>query len=222
MIIIVAGMHRSGTSALAGLLHHNGIAMGDEATFLPKPLPENPKGFYENIRFRVINDWITLWHGYKVEDFRLPLPRALRLEDIPQEIKAHMSSLIDKYETRYTIWGWKDPRTCLTGQIWLDLLAEKDLLENTRVIAIRRDPEKIAESMVQRGNSYHSKTHSPREHFKLLADAYTRRLAELHPDMWIGFQELLDAPQAVAQRLESVLGVPIKDLTHIDPKVSHG
>jgi hypothetical protein len=49
-------MHRSGTSAVAGILHLNGIAMGSEKTFKPKPLPQNPKGFYENYDFRKIND----------------------------------------------------------------------------------------------------------------------------------------------------------------------
>ena len=51
MIVIVVGMHRSGTSAVAGILHLHGISMGSEKTFKPKPLPQNPMGFYENFGF---------------------------------------------------------------------------------------------------------------------------------------------------------------------------
>jgi len=46
LIVIVVGVHRSGTSAVAGILHLNGIAMGSEKTFKSKPMPQNPRGFY--------------------------------------------------------------------------------------------------------------------------------------------------------------------------------
>ena len=48
MITIVLGMHRSGTSVVAGILHFNKVSMGTYETFWPRPLPQNPKGFYEN------------------------------------------------------------------------------------------------------------------------------------------------------------------------------
>ena len=60
MITIVLGMHRSGTSVVAGILHFNKIIMGTYDTFWPRPLPQNPKGFYENYDFRKINDTILI------------------------------------------------------------------------------------------------------------------------------------------------------------------
>ena len=46
MIVIVIGMHRSGTSAVAGILHLNGIAMGSEKNFQTKTVTDKiPKDF---------------------------------------------------------------------------------------------------------------------------------------------------------------------------------
>ena len=51
MITIILGMHRSGTSTVAGVLHLNKIIMGTYQNFWPRPLTQNPKGFYENYDF---------------------------------------------------------------------------------------------------------------------------------------------------------------------------
>ena len=56
MIIMILGMHRSGTSTISGVLHMNKIIMGTYQNFWPRPLSQNPKGFYENYDFRKIND----------------------------------------------------------------------------------------------------------------------------------------------------------------------
>ena len=76
MIVIVLGMHRSGTSAIAGILHLNKIIMGSKDNFKPKPLPQNPKGFYENYDFRKINDQILKKVNYNVKslNYNIPFP----------------------------------------------------------------------------------------------------------------------------------------------------
>lgn len=50
---IILGTPRSGTSLLAGLLHHMGIFMGE--AFL-EPNPMNPRGFYQDVDFERIFD----------------------------------------------------------------------------------------------------------------------------------------------------------------------
>jgi len=59
--IVILGMHRSGTSALSGVLHILGLHLGKE--IIP-PHPSNPKGFFENDRIRWFNEKILdLLHG---------------------------------------------------------------------------------------------------------------------------------------------------------------
>jgi len=78
MISIVLGMHRSGTSTVAGILHLNKVIMGTYQSFWPRPLPQNPKGFYENYDFRIINDRLLNKVGYDAKSYESD-PRAVSL-----------------------------------------------------------------------------------------------------------------------------------------------
>ena len=71
MIIMILGMHRSGTSTISGVLHMNKIIMGTYQNFWPRPLSQNPKGFYENYDFRKINDQLLKRSGYDKFDFSI-------------------------------------------------------------------------------------------------------------------------------------------------------
>lgn len=55
--ICIAGMHRSGTSAVAQLLHRCGIRLGDESVLMAVA-PDNPDSFWEDTRFVAVNDAI--------------------------------------------------------------------------------------------------------------------------------------------------------------------
>ena len=81
MIVIVVDMHRSGTSALAGMLHHSEILMGEFRNLIPKPSPENQKGFFGNIRFRTINDRILKDASYKVKPWSTAIPNKKRVSN---------------------------------------------------------------------------------------------------------------------------------------------
>src|SRR5262249_1740037 len=68
--IVVLGMHRSGTSALAGMLHHLGVALGDE---LMPATADNPRGYWEHRDIVAINDRLMTELGRTWHDVR-PLP----------------------------------------------------------------------------------------------------------------------------------------------------
>ena len=146
MIVIVLGMHRSGTSAVAGILHLNKIIMGSNDNFKPKPLPQNPKGFYENYDFRKINDNMLNEVNYKVKslNFNIPIP-------LPKKkIEWKMEYLIKKQIDKYSKWGWKDPRTCLTLDHWLNIILKFKKKEDIKIIFTIRDPLAVANSLKKR------------------------------------------------------------------------
>ncbi len=64
-----------------------------------------------------------------------------------------MRRLLTRYDRRCGDWGWKDPRTCLTLEPWLDELRDLNLLTKVRVVYIFRTPLSVANSMVRRGNT---------------------------------------------------------------------
>ena len=145
MIFIVAGMHRSGTSLLGGLLHTSGICMG--STFR-QALPENAKGFFEDEAFRVLNDRMLGHSGYRVKEWSAAFTRL----SFTTQDRLDAARLINRRIVAHDNWGWKDPRNCLTLSFWIETLAELGLLPETRIIVARRRRQAVIASLQARGN----------------------------------------------------------------------
>ena len=216
MIVIVAGMHRSGTSAMAGLLHGNNIVMGKGDDFYPPPMKENPMGFFENVRFRRLNDNILKKHGYSVKSFRTNPPN---MPLASEKQMAAMAALIEEYHAEFKNFGWKDPRTSLTLNSWLEILDSYGLKDETRIIQMVRPAEDVAASMIKRGN----KEDRPGQ-FAELNQVYEDRLAENlveagFEDQRIGvsFHSLLHGPREEADRIGRFINVALSNLENIDP-----
>jgi len=104
--VVVLGMHRSGTSAMAGALHHMGIHMGDR---LLGPGTGNEKGHFENIQFIFLNHIILQLAG----GWSFTPPTVEEIQAV--EIKAKPAILRTlREEAKPTVWGWKVPSTTIT------------------------------------------------------------------------------------------------------------
>lgn len=136
-------MHRSGTSLVAGLLHNLGVVMGSENTFRPKPTEHNAKGFYENVEFRRLNDDILKFSRYDVKSWHTDIPTIKS----NKPLRKRMSGIVDQYNSRYKVWGFKDPRTCLTWRQWKPFLPS-----DTKIVYVYRNPVSVAKSLQHRGN----------------------------------------------------------------------
>ncbi len=214
MIVIVAGMHRSGTSALAGLLHHNGITMGEEENWKPKPNRENPRGFFENKLFRMSNDRMLAEYAYRVKSFS---PRIPEISTCSHATWMEMDSLIRRYCVRYTAWGWKDPRTCLTIGIWISAMRAQGLENRLRILIPCRATDDIAKSMVRRGNK------GSIAQFEDLTRVYNKRLLEGcngYKFLTVDFTDLMHKTEATAKRISDYLGMPIEDTSFIETRLA--
>jgi len=224
MIVCILGMHRSGTSAMAGLLHSNGIIMGRENDFRPRPMKENPKGLFENIHFRKINDLILKRNGYKVKSFSPRIPFVYP-ENHNCALQYRMEKLIRNYSCEFKNWGWKDPRMSLTVYAWFDILDRMDFLKNLKIIYMKRNIYTIARSMKARGNK-----EKYEEQFVDCALKYYNRctfyLEFLDYRMYrkteiISFEDdLLQNTEETCKRLSSFLHYDIKDISFIDRSIS--
>ena len=203
MIIPVLGMHRSGTSALAGLLHSSGIVMGKPKEFKPKPLPQNPKGFFENYSIRSLNDQILINQGnnYAVTSWKLPIPKVTFLK---KEIKKAARIILDNNKSN-SYWGWKDPRTCLTFELWIMAASSLALQNELRPIYIFRSPSAVARSLEVRNNimqetalalwlEYNKRAYSILKQYKLNT-------------LFICYEELNQDTQRQAERIKKFLNV---------------
>lgn len=211
MIVIIVGMHRSGTSALAGLLHQNGIIMGTPKTFSPGPAWENEKGFFENYEFRSINDELLHDANYSVISFEPAVPEKIELTPISEII---LSRIIMRYQKAHTHWGFKDPRICLTLNLWQEVFEKLKL--NVKYILTLRKHESIADSMIARGNV------GGKPKFIELSKAYYDR-AHTHSKngfpFIIDFDRLIDETDIVCQELTDYLGKPILNNGFIEKRL---
>jgi 2-polyprenyl-3-methyl-5-hydroxy-6-metoxy-1,4-benzoquinol methylase len=142
MVICIAGMHRSGTSLVARVLHECGLHLGSQDELLP-PNAENREGFWENRRFVELNEELlaTLggsWHSPPV------LARGWEQDERLAALKRRAAELIRDLRENEP-WGWKDPRSSLTIRFW------QELLPKLRVVQCVRDPIEVSESLERRG-----------------------------------------------------------------------
>lgn len=179
--ILVLGMHRSGTSAVSGVLHCLGVSLGQTVSGAG---PSNPRGYFENTRVVMLHEELLGALGSAWDDPR-PLPAGWtedpglvgwgeRLEEILVAEFAHQP-----------LWGVKDPRLCRLLPWWLPLLAELGVV--TRAVLVLRHPLAVAASNAHR-------TGMPREQalelwleHTLAAERQTRHL----PRAVIGYEALL-------------------------------
>lgn len=141
-IICILGMHRSGTSLIARLLNLLGVYLGPQNR-LVEPASANPKGFWEHRRFVNINNNI-LWklggHTHEPPVFSPEWQDQAELDDLRQRAR----SMIEEDFAGRDLWGWKDPRTCLTLPFW------QRLLPPMRYVICVRHPTAVARSLIHR------------------------------------------------------------------------
>lgn len=154
---MVLGMHRSGTSMLAGLLVE-GFGYNPGAPLI-QPAYDNEKGFYELIPAVLQNDIFMSdqhvdWASHVKEYDAEKAIQRYKAGQIKFERGTNALRFLNNKSSRP--WLQKDPRMCITMRTWLPLLNTKPA-----VIFTYRHPLEVAMSLANR------------QHFKL---AYGLRL----------------------------------------------
>lgn len=140
-VILVLGMHRSGTSAAARLLNLLGAELGHE---LVTPGPDNPDGFWENATAVEINEDLLHALGRTWYDMR-EMPKAWTGQKIAEKAREQIQQLIEREFKGKPLVALKDPRMCLTAPLWIKAFEEAGF-EVTCLFVIR-DPREVVESL---------------------------------------------------------------------------
>ena len=96
--ILVLGMHRSGTSALAGMLSLCGASL--PATLMP-PADYNPKGFFESLSIFRAHQQLLAELGSSWDD-QSPLPKGWLDSTLGRQQRDSMAALVEKNLERAT------------------------------------------------------------------------------------------------------------------------
>jgi hypothetical protein len=136
--LIVAGMHRSGTSLTAGWLETCGLFLG--STLIP-PDPTNPRGHFEDRTISTFQREILAENGLH---HYLVLPGET-IQIAPRFYEQARTLIAEQHGTEtHTQWGWKDPRTTLLLDFW------KEILPDAKVLIVYRSYTQVVDSLTRR------------------------------------------------------------------------
>lgn len=133
-VVIILGMHRSGTSCLTGTLEHYGLYLGDVVT----EAPHNKKGNRENLTIMALNNKVLEYNGASWDQ---PPQQTVKWT---QDHAFERDQILRAYTQK--VWGFKDPRCVFTLAFWLEGLKK----HNIKFIASYRNPVSVARSICSR------------------------------------------------------------------------
>ena len=196
--VAVCGMHRSGTSLFARFLHVSGVDMGER---LHVDLRTNPYGHYEDEDFLTLQRQ-ELARAFGGEDYRVAEPF-----EPSERFRSEARALLERRSGTTTRWGWKDPRTTLFLDHWLEELP------GLQVVALLREPRGVLDSLARRTRS----TWSPRRKGHLLRvyahhNEELARVARRVPERLriVPLEPLIARPEPFLADLSAFLGLSLE------------
>ncbi len=194
--VIVVGVHRSGTSAVAGALAQLGYYPGDR--LLPAVEGVNTSGFFEDERVVAINDAAlkALHRDWRVP---LPLPANWLSHTAIEALRPRIRDLLIDFGT-HSSWLIKDPRLCQLLPMWQAEM--RSLGIEPRVLLMYRSPGEVAKSLTQRDQlGWVAGQHLWARNL-LDAERHTRQL----PRKLVRYADLVEQPQVQLNAIANWLG----------------
>lgn len=188
--ILILGMHRSGTSCLAGSLQQRGLFLGE----VHESRPHNRKGNRENQQVMDLNEAVLAASDGAWDRPPVRLRWDAGLVDRRDRLIESLAA-----DSGGAAWGFKDPRTLLTLGFWRERLA------GARFIGTFRHPAQVARSLTAR---------DPSMPWSLAIDlwlAYNQRLLAIQESMpfpLVDFDTAPDRYVATVEVLARELGLP--------------
>ena len=196
LVVFVLGMHRSGTSALTGVLNLMGLDLGND---LMDGTKFNPKGYFENNSIFKMNEKILANTNSEWNDIHFSIDK-IKKSDFELYVEEIEKILQDEFKYTNNI-AIKDPRMCLLFPIWE--VACLNLGYKIKVILPYRNPLEVAQSLKTRdGFSLEDGLLLWTQHI-LFAEYFTRD----YQRMTVIFSELLKNPKKILGQLYDFLDI---------------
>ena len=198
LAVLVLGMHRSGTSAVTGMLHRLGIPAAGE--LLPAE-SYNEKGIYENravnlFHNRLLNNFGSAWDD--------PMPVSNKFVETPAgQCFVHELAKIIENEllAEGSAFAVKDPRMCRFIPLWNAAL--KNIKAEPYVIVPLRHPLEVAGSLFSRDGFPRAKSFLLWLDHTLAAERHSREL----PRSFISYDQLLSDWRSVSDKIADDLNL---------------
>ena len=206
---IIAGMHRSGTSIITDIMVQNGMYVGGR----------NVDEHQESLHFSRANRAMLGEAAAMLYEFGWTAPKTTDFMEARRGYAERAAGDLPRFfagETSVTGWGWKDPRNCLTLDVWLSIFPR------ARVLHILRDGRIVALSLADRDALDPSFAVDLWAHYTAEAE---RAMEQLPGDrrFTIRYEDFLEQPR---ERLAPVLdfaglagSINESDLAKVDPGI---
>ena len=202
LLLFIAGMHRSGTSALCAALRACGASFGEH--LLAPMAGVNDDGFWEDAEVVAANDELLAAAG---GTWFAPCA-AICAGDWPAQallaFQRRASEILQRGFGAGALWAVKDPRFCLTLPLWLQACEGAGIA--TRVCVASRAPLEVAHSL-QRRDGF------PIGYGLRLDLAYRQALLPALPAdaLQVAYPELVADPAGVMQGLAAELPLAVDE-----------
>jgi hypothetical protein len=200
-MLLVLGMHRSGTSVTARLLECLGAVHSKN---LHPPLPSNPKGFFEDLDIERFNEFKFLprigihWHSIGFVDWT-----NLSAADRSKFALEALEIVRSNFSSVNSLSVLKEPRIGILLPFWLSVLHHAGY--NVKVVCALRDPASVARSLTARDGF--STTHGGMLYITnwLSILPYIQDL----PVAFVQFDEIFADPARVLRTVADKLAIPL-------------
>ena len=218
--IVVLGMHRSGTSALMGVLKSFSVEMGSNHII---PRQDNTKGFFELLDINKLNDrifdslhssWDSLyalpedwWNGCDIDGYR---------KEISEVIKTNFENA--------GIISIKDPRLCRLLPLWSEVFEELGI--KPYFIIPLRNPLEIAYSLRNRDEFSLEKSLLLWMIYMLDAELYSRKYPRVFTTYYGLLQDTSNTISSISRTLNIKFPKSYQDVKEevaqfLDPGLKH-
>ncbi|MCK2086763.1 hypothetical protein MXC99_00955 [Thauera aromatica] len=219
-LLVVLGMHRSGTSATAGFFSFLDFFPGLQ---LLSSNEFNPKGYFESTKIVSENDRLMRHFGLSGWNDVRPL-----IFDVENSSVSEMKeSATNVFQSEYRSQErkiLKDPRTCRLLPVWKEVFS--DLGEKTQYVVTLRSPADVVASLSRRDGMHPNQSALLYAIYLMDAERHSRGEARA----LVRYAELLNNTQYVLGELDGHLGtafsatepeVLAKACAFLDPKLDH-
>jgi hypothetical protein len=213
-------MHRSGTSALSGLL----TQLGCDGPATPMAATQmNPRGYFESDAIYRLHEEIFTSAGTSWDDFR-PFPQFWLNSPDAGEYRLRMQDLVTSEYGDSSLFVLKDPRICRMLPFWIDLLVDMGI--QPIAIHTHRNPIEVSTSLTKRDQIDPDYGQFLWLCHVLEAEHGSRSITR----SFTSYENLIENWAGEAQRLSDGLGVlwpkfilgeTLEVETFIDPKLRH-
>ena len=201
--LVVVGMHRSGTSAMARLLSLSGAALPSD---LMAAGPDNPTGFWESTDVARINDQILAHYGSAWDDVFSGAQQPFA-NGIDEALVAEAAAAIGTLYGPSPLIVLKDPRVSVLGRFWRAALEQAGYAP--RYVVMVRNPLEVAASLAKRNGFSREKSLLLWSSYMIAAERDTRDA----PRVFVSYDHLLGDWRANLSRIERELGVTLPGRT---------